>query len=54
MYEGWDSMMVPPFAKKNFSFPKKIYGVYKSYVSSAIDETRKSHNVFYPTNFLWG
>lgn len=46
MYEGWDTMLVPPFASKNFFFPKNLYGVYKSYVSNGIEEKRRSHNVF--------
>lgn len=46
MYEGWDSMLVPPFASKNFFFPKQLYGVYKSYVSNKIEEKRRIHNVF--------
>lgn len=46
MYEGWDSMLVPPFASKNFYFPKTLFGVYKSYVSNKIEESRRTHNVF--------
>lgn len=46
MYEGWDSMLVPPFASKNFFFPKNLFGVYRSYVSSKIEEKRRTHNVF--------
>lgn len=46
MYEGWDSMLVPPFASKNFFFPKNLFGVYSSYVSNGIEEKRRSHNVF--------
>lgn len=46
MYEGWDSMLVPPFASKNFYFPKPLFGVYKSYVSNKIEEKRRTHNVF--------
>jgi len=46
MYEGWDTMLVPPFASKNFFFPKQLYGVYKSYISNKIEEKRRSHNIF--------
>ena len=36
-------MLVPPFASKNFYFPKTLFGVYKSYVSNKIEESRRTH-----------
>lgn len=49
MYEGWlvgDKVNTPPFAVKSFSFDKRYFACYKSYVEGVQEEKRYTTNIF--------
>ena len=48
-YEGWlagDKTLVEPYAKENFSYDKRFFHTYKSYVDGVQGEKRYKTNVF--------